>query len=84
MTSSVLLFGRLKDIAGAASVPFPPGVATAADLRSRLAADHPHLAAALGGKSVRMAVNQSLVTDEAGQPISASDEIALLPPLSGG
>jgi molybdopterin converting factor small subunit len=45
---------------------------------------NPDLAEMLRAKTVRIAVNQELVTDEAGTPVSASDEIALLPPLSGG
>ncbi len=84
MSGSILLFGRLKDAFGAPSIPLPEGVATAADLRARLAADHPDLAAILSSRAVRIAVNQSLVADEAAQPVSAADEIALLPPLSGG
>ena len=38
----------------------------------------------LRSKSIRIAVNQTMVTDEASARISPSDEIALLPPLSGG
>jgi molybdopterin converting factor small subunit len=38
----------------------------------------------LRSKSVRIAVNQTMVADEASARISPSDEIALLPPLSGG
>ena len=84
MSGVVLLFGKLKDAFGAASVALPDGVETAAGLRSRLAELNPDLADILHAKTVRIAVNQELVTDEAGTLISASDEIALLPPLSGG
>ena len=45
---------------------------------------NPDLADVLRAKTVRIAVNQELVTDEAGTRISEADEIALLPPLSGG
>jgi molybdopterin converting factor small subunit len=38
----------------------------------------------LRSRSIRIAVNQALVADETAARISASDEIALLPPLSGG
>jgi molybdopterin converting factor subunit 1 len=84
MAGQVLLFGRLKDAFGAASIPLPAGVATAADLRARLMTDNPDLATLLRAQSVRIAVNQTLVADEAAQAVSAADEIALLPPLSGG
>ena len=84
MAGTVLLFGRLKDAFGAASIALPDGVGTAAQLRARLAEVNPDLAELLRAKTVRIAVNQEMVVDEAGTPVSASDEIALLPPLSGG
>jgi molybdopterin synthase sulfur carrier subunit len=84
MAGTVLLFGRLKDVFGAPSIPLPSGVSTAAALRDSLAAANPDLASVLRSKSVRIAVNQTMVADEAAARISPSDEIALLPPLSGG
>jgi molybdopterin converting factor small subunit len=84
MAGTVLLFGRLKDAFGAASVALPEGVETVAGLRARLIELNPDLADMLRAKTVRIAVNQELVADETGTRISASDEIALLPPLSGG
>lgn len=84
MAGVVLLFGRLKDAFGAASIALPEGVATAAALRARLVELNPDLGEMLRAKTVRIAVNQEMVADEAGTPVSASDEIALLPPLSGG
>jgi molybdopterin converting factor subunit 1 len=84
MAGTVLLFGRLKDVFGAASIALPDGVGTAAELRARLAEVNPDLAEMLRAKTVRIAVNQEMVADEAGTPVSAIDEIALLPPLSGG
>ena len=84
MAGTVLLFGRLKDAFGAASIALPEGVATAAGLRARLVELNPDLADMLLAKTVRIAVNQEMVADEAGTPVSAGDEIALLPPLRGG
>jgi molybdopterin converting factor subunit 1 len=84
MTGTVLLFGRLKDAFGAPSIPLPEGVATVAALREKLIDLNPDLAGILRARTVRIAVNQELVADEAGTSISAADEIALLPPLSGG
>lgn len=84
MAGVVLLFGRLKDAFGAASIAMPEGAGTAAELRALLAAENPDLAETILAKTVRIAVNQEMVTDEAGARISAGDEVALLPPLSGG
>ena len=86
MTGGILLFGRLKGAFGADRLPFPEGegLRSAADLRVRLAQLHPDQAGLIGSRAVRIAVNQELAADEAGTPVSPSDEIALLPPLSGG
>ena len=84
MSGTVLLFGKLKDAFGAPSIPLPSGAQTAAALRDCLAEANPDLAAMLRSKSIRIAVNQTMVADEAAARISPSDEIALLPPLSGG
>jgi molybdopterin converting factor small subunit len=84
MSGAVLLFGRLKDAFGAPSIPLPAGVATAAALRARLAELNPDLSEMLRSKTIRIAVNQTMVADEGSTRISPSDEIALLPPLSGG
>ena len=84
MSGQVLLFGRLKDAFGATSIPLPEGADTAAALRTKLAESNPDLADMLRSKSIRIAVNQTLVADETAAPIGPKDEIALLPPLSGG
>ncbi|MEQ1784217.1 MAG: MoaD/ThiS family protein [Hyphomonadaceae bacterium] len=84
MAGVILLFGRLKDAFGSASIAMPEGVGTAAELRAMLIALNPDLADVLRAKTVRIAVNRELVVDEAGTRISEADEIALLPPLSGG
>lgn len=84
MAGVVLLFGRLKDAFGASSIAMPEGVGTAAELRAMLANENPDLAETIRSKAVRIAVNQSLVADEAGTRINSADEVALLPPLSGG
>jgi molybdopterin converting factor small subunit len=84
MAGVVLLFGRLKDAFGASSIAMPEGVGTAAELRAMLAMQNPDLAETLRSKSVRIAVNQALVADEVAARITPADEVALLPPLSGG
>ena len=79
-----MLFGRLKDAFGGDRIPLPTGVATVGQLRERLIADNPELASVLTSRAVRFAVGQQLVANEAATPITAADEIAILPPLSGG
>jgi molybdopterin converting factor subunit 1 len=81
MTIRVRLFARAKDLAGAAAVTveLPPG-ATVADLRRRLAADHPALAALL--ERCAVAVDDEFAGDAL--PLPADAEVALLPPVSGG
>lgn len=84
MTGSILLFGRLRDAFGVDRIALPSGVATAAALRAKLVQDYPEIAGLLASRAVRFAVNQQLVADEAAAAIGPADEIALLPPLSGG
>jgi molybdopterin converting factor subunit 1 len=84
MAGAVLLFGRLKDAFGASSIEMPEGAGTAAELRALLISANPDVAETLRSKAVRIAVNQELVADEAGTRITHADEVALLPPLSGG
>jgi molybdopterin converting factor subunit 1 len=84
MAGVILLFGKLKDAFGAPSIVMPEGAGTVAQLREMLIAANPDLAGLLGERAMRIAVNQELVSDEAATRISAGDEIALLPPLSGG
>ena len=84
MGGTVLLFGRLKDAFGADRIAPPTGVATAAELRARLIQDNPEIAGLLTSRAVLFAVNQQLVADEGATAIHPADEIAILPPLSGG
>jgi molybdopterin synthase catalytic subunit len=81
MFVSVLLFGSLREAAGAKElrVSVPEG-ATVADLTALLARDH----AAFCGLSrrVRVSVNQQIV--DTGRVLRDGDEVAYLPPVSGG
>jgi molybdopterin converting factor subunit 1 len=81
MTVRVRLFARAKDLAGAdaVAVTLPPG-ATVADLRRRLVADHPALAALLSRCAVAVAGEFA----EDSLTLTAGAEVALLPPVSGG
>ena len=80
----VLLFGRLRDLAGAAELELPSlaQMRTIADARAWLAARDPLLGAALAAPGVRVAVDRHFADDSAG--IAEASEIAFMSPLSGG
>ncbi|WP_375202810.1 MoaD/ThiS family protein [Hyphococcus sp.] len=80
----ILFFGKLADAAGGRSRDWPLGEATKTidDLVSALCAKEDALASALGEKSVRFIINEMIAPRDAA--ISDEDEIAFLPPVSGG
>ena len=84
MSGQILLFGKLKDAFGTPTIAWPGAPTTVAELRAGLIARNPDLAPLLAARSMRIAVNQELVADEAGWRLSPGDEVALMPPLSGG
>lgn len=77
----VLFFGPLRDIVGSAEdhIEIPPG-ATLGDVFERYAASHPRLAELRG--NIVLARNQEFTRSSA--PVAEGDEIAFLPPVSGG
>ena len=77
---TLIFLGRLEDIAGGAEKQVP-AVGSIAEV---IAALEPDLAAALRQDRVRLAVNGALVSDRAGHTLRDGDEIAFLPPVSGG
>lgn len=78
----VLLFGRLGDLAGWRERCFDPAPATLAALKALIAAEDPALGAALDGKGVQAAIDKQIV--RGGACLSATSEVAFLPPMSGG
>lgn len=80
----IQFYGRLADIAGGTerTVDLPPDVSDVEALRLWLGADDPALLEALRDPAVRLIVNDALVH---GNPsLRAGDEVAFLPPVSGG
>ena len=69
-------------VGGPAEVLFTP--ADEEDLALLLAALEPDLAAQLQGERVRWAVNGALASRDAAPALKDGDEIAFLPPVSGG
>ena len=80
MPLKLVFLGRLEDAAGAGEME----VATVATLPELLAALEPDLAAALASAKVRLAVNGKLTTDRDALVLRDGDELAFLPPVSGG
>jgi molybdopterin converting factor subunit 1 len=81
MTVTVLLFAAARDLAGTDSVALElPAGATAADLRAELARRVPSLAKLLAKSAV--AVNHDFA--ENGHILNSADEVAVIPPVSGG
>jgi len=72
----ILFFGRLRD--GAPAGPVPPGIRDSDALRAWLGRDRPELLDA----SVRIAVNDEMVLGK--RALVEGDEVAFLPPMSGG
>ena len=81
MRVSVRLFAVVAEAAGERSLALDlPAGATAGDVRDAVAARFPRAAVACA--RVALAVNASYAPPE--QPLSDGDEVALIPPVSGG
>lgn len=72
----ILFFGRLRD--GAPAGATPPGIDDTDALRAWLGRDRPELLDA----SVRIAVNDEMILGN--RVLDEGDEVAFLPPMSGG
>ena len=80
----IVYCGRLQDAAGMRwrDVELPAEVTTAHAVRDWLTQNDPALRSALMDSSVRIVVNDELVLDD--RPVAPGDEIAFMPPVSGG
>ena len=80
----LLFFGKLSDVAGARERDFvvPEKVSTVSDLIDALRQGDEYLGAALSDETVSIIVNEARVSRSFA--ISADDEVAFLPPVSGG
>lgn len=79
MSARLVFLGRLEDLAGAGEREVAAG-----PLEAVLAALEPELAVALLGERVRIALNGALLADRGGIVLGEGDELAFLPPVSGG
>lgn len=80
MSLKLLFLGRLEDAAGVGELR----ISTAASLAEVLAGLEPDLADALNSTRVRIAVNGKLAADRGALMLRDGDELAFLPPVSGG
>ena len=78
MVVRLVFLGRLADVAGGAECDAAPG-----PLSSVLGTLAPELAQALAAPRIRLALNGALVSGE-GLVLKEGDELAFLPPVSGG
>jgi molybdopterin converting factor small subunit len=81
----LVFLGKFGDLAppGLAEIALPNEVRTLADLKSWIALSEPGLGRAMQNTPTRLVLNQSIAQDLS-RPISDGDEVAFLPPMSGG
>ena len=81
MEIELLLFASLRDAIGSSKMKIDlPAGATVADLLGRVGEDHPELLSKLA--HVRVAIGDEFANNDA--MIPNDQEIALIPPVSGG
>lgn len=81
----ILYFAWARDRLGRSGerLALPPAIRTVGELVGWLQAREPAFAALCGdGRTVRVAVNQAFA--DAADPVAPGDEIAFLPPVTGG
>ena len=81
----LLYLGRFADVAGMReeNADLPASASTLAGLKIWMDTRNPALSAAFAQAHARVAINQEIIR-RADHPVRNSDEIAFLPPMSGG
>ena len=80
MSVKLVFLGRLEDAAGGAERV----VETVASLDLLLSRLEPELADALSAERIKLALNGTLISDRNLLTLRDGDELAFLPPVSGG
>ncbi len=79
---TVKLFAGFKDKAGKAELTITAGPSTVSELLSQISKECPALLDALSAGALMVSINQEFVKKDA--LVSDGDEVALMPPFSGG
>lgn len=79
MAHSILAFGLARELLGVSELNFNTRVKNVGELRQHLLVEYPVLS---NLEQLRIAVNQIYAEDE--EVLDGNEEIALLPPVSGG
>lgn len=84
MKVNVLLFAMARELVDASTVELelPDDEATTSSLTAALLREYPALSGVM--KTAMLAVNQKYVDRDEDMAISSQDEIAVIPPVSGG
>ena len=81
MKLTILSFASIKEIVGSGTIELDmKDGAIISDLYEKLSADYPEVARF--GNSLKFAVNEEFVDSD--KTLNEGDEVALLPPVSGG
>jgi len=80
--ATVLLFGRLADIAGWRTRDMGSAPSCVSEIKTLISQDNPEFRAALDDRGVRVAVDRVLIQGDA--PVPANAEVAFMPAMSGG
>ena len=78
----ISFFGRLSDVLGARRLPLDCVIESGEALKTLLAEAHPEISEILAHQGTRLVVNDEIVDWAAA--LSASDDIAIIPIVSGG
>jgi molybdopterin converting factor small subunit len=84
VAARLVFLGRLEELAGADGAAVDTPLGWAALLAHLSEAFSPELAETVAGERVKVALNGALIADKGGVVLADGDELAFLPPVSGG